>query len=371
MPFPRPTLEQLRDRILGDIDANLPGADSRLPRSILNVLGIVLAGAVHLLYGFIEFASVQLFADTAETDFLDRWSAFYGLERIEAQFADGPVQFTGIDTTVIPQGTEVQRSDGALFTTDDDVTIAGSIADINVTASEAGAASNTADATTLTIVSPISGVDSDVTVTTDAEHPDGIDGGVDEETDDALRERVLLFVRTPPQGGAVTDYIQWALEVPGVTRVFVRPLNRGLGTVDVFFVRDGDDAGTGSDIIPDSSDVEDVQDAVDERKPVTADAQVLAPIALDLDITTKLAPNTTTVQAAVEAEITDMLVRFAEPGDDEGLGTIFLSQINEAISAAEGEEAHEVTLVQGGAPADVVPGVSEIVVRGTITFEGF
>lgn len=369
MPFPRPTLEELRDRILGDIDAFLPGADSRLRRSVLNVLGIVLAGAVHLLYGFIEFISLQLFVDTAETVFLEKWAAFYGLERLEAIFAEGPVQFTGTNGSLITQGAEVQRSDGALFTVDGDVTIAAGIADISVTASAAGVSSNTVNSTILVLVSPISGVDSDVTVTTDTEHPSGIDGGVDEETDAALRERILLRVRTPPQGGAVTDYEQWAREVAGVTRVFVRPLNRGLGTVDVFFVRDDD--GTGAAIIPDAGKVAEVQAIIDVRRPVTADAQAIAPIALALDITTKLAPNTASVQAAVEAEIEDMLVRFSQPGDGSGLGTIFLSQMDQAISAAEGEDAHEITLVQGASSADVVPGAGEIVVTGTIVFVDF
>jgi len=369
MPFPRPTLNQIIDRILGDIDAFLPGADSRLKRSVLNVFGIVIGGTVHLVYGFIEFLSQQLFVDQAETEFLDRWAAFWGLERLEATFANGPVEFTGVNDTVIPIGTAVQRIDDAVFTTDQEVTIIAGTANAFVTAVIAGVAGNTADATVLTMSSPVAGVDEDVTVKTDVDHPNGIEGGLDEEGDEPLRERILLRVRTPPQGGAEIDYETQAREVPGVTRVFVRALNRGLGTVDVFFTRDDD--GSGAAIIPGTAEVQEVQDFIDPLRPVTANFLAVAPIALLLDMTVSLEPNLVSVQASAEAEIEDMLFRNAEPGDGVTRGTIFLSQINEAISVADGEDNHIITLINGSPPADVVPGPSEIVVIGTITWEDF
>lgn len=366
MPFPRPTLEEIIERIRGDIDAFLPGADSRLKRSVLDVLAIAYGGAVHLLYGFIAFLSRQLFVDQAETELLDQHAAFWNVPRLAAVFADGPVRFTGVNGTDIPAGTEISRSDGQVFLTDILVTVVGGQADVIVFAETAGIIGNTLDGTTLSLVSPISGIDAESTVITDAEHADGIDGGVDEESDESLRARILLRIRTPPQGGAVSDYEQQAKEVPGVTRVFVRPLNRGLGTVDVFFTRDND-----VPIIPDSSEVQEVQDHIDPLKPVTADFLAIAPIALDLDVTLKLEPNTTVVQDAVKEELEDLLFREAAPGDGSGVGTIFLSQIGEAISIAAGEIRHEITVINGVSPADVVPGGGELLVLGTTTFLAF
>lgn len=366
MPFPRPTLSEIIERIRGDIDAALPGADSRLVRSVLNVLAIAFGGAVHLLYGFIAFLSKQLFVDQAEDELLDQHAAFWNVPRLDAVFADGPVRFTGVNGTDVPSGTSISRSDGEVFLTDILVTISGGTADVLVLAQTAGAIGNTLNGTTLTLISPISGIDADVLVVTDAEHADGIDGGVDEESDESLRARILLRIRTPPQGGAVSDYEAQALQVPGVTRVFVRGLNRGLGTVDVFFTRDND-----LTIIPDSAEVQEVQDFIDPLKPVTADFLAIAPIALDLDVTLKLDPNTTVVQDAVKDELEDLLFRVAAPGDGSGVGTVFLSQIGEAISIAAGEIRHEITLINGGAPADVVPGGGELLILGTTTFLSF
>ncbi len=51
----------------------------------------------------------------------------------------------------------------------------------------------------MTLASPISGVDSAGFVIV-------MDGGVDEESDDQLRARVLLRIREPPMGGAAIDY---------------------------------------------------------------------------------------------------------------------------------------------------------------------
>lgn len=372
MPFPRPSLEELKDRIAGDLDANLPDADSRLPRSVLNALVIMLAGAAHLLYGFIAFISEQLFLDTAAVENLDRIADFWGLERTDAQFADGPVRFTGTDTTIIPIDTLVQRSDGVQYATIVEVEM-GSITtgqvDVLVQAVLAGVIANTEATVILSLVSPISGIDSDVTVITDSLHLIGIENGVDEESDDALRARISLRIQDPPQGGAIADYEQNMLAVAGVTRVWIRPNNRGLGTVDGFFVRDGD--GTGSAIIPDSAEVQIVQDAIDPVKPVTNDYNAVAPIALDMDVEIGLLPNTTVVQEAVEAELEDMLFREAEPGDGVALGTITLAKISEAISVAQGEDNHRLILVQGITPADVVPGAAELVILGAVTYEDF
>ena len=47
MSFTRPTLTELIGRSQDDIDARLPGADSRLRRSAVGVLATVHAGAVH------------------------------------------------------------------------------------------------------------------------------------------------------------------------------------------------------------------------------------------------------------------------------------------------------------------------------------
>lgn len=351
MSYPRPTLQQLIDRAVADIETRLPGVDARLLRSNLNVLARVHSGAVHGLYGFLVWLSRQLMPDTAEVEHMDRWASIWGVTRKSAAKAQGPVTFTGTDNTVIPAGTELQRSDGTAFTTDAEVTIAGGSVDADVTASAGGTAGNTAEGSSLSLVNPIAGVNASATVGTG-----GIVNGTDTETDDALRQRLLARIQQPPHGGADFDYVNWALEVAGVTRAWAYPLELGLGTVTVRFVVDDDPDG----IIPDADQVQDVQDHIDDRRPVTADVTVVAPTAVPLDFEiSDLDPVSQTVKDAIEASLKDLLRREAEPG-----GTILISHIREAISIAAGEHDH--VLVSPN--ADVTHNTGEIATMGVITW---
>ncbi|MDZ7804346.1 baseplate J/gp47 family protein [Thiohalophilus sp.] len=354
MPFNRPTLQTLIDRLQTDIESRLPGTDARLRRSALNVLARVQSGLAHGLYGNLDWLAKQVVPDTAEAEILERFATWWGITRKSATPAVGNIAITGTDGSVIPAGTLWQRSDGAEFSTDEEVTIASGTATAAVTASEAGADGNTTAGSTLSIVSPIAGVDSSATV-----DGDGLSNGTDQETDDQLRDRLRQRVQEPPEGGAISDYKAWSREVEGVTRVWVMPQWDGAGTVGVYVVRDDDD-----DFIPDAAEITAVQDYIDARRPVTADVTVYAPTPVAVDMTIQLSPNTSTVQSAVEAQLQDLFLR-ADVEDGNGSGTILLSHIREAISQAAGELDHVLVTPD----ADVTFSAGEIGTLDTITWQ--
>ena len=355
MPFNRPDLKTLIDRVLADIESQLPGVDARLRRTVVNALGKTLAGAVHGLYGYLAYLSAQILPDTADAEHLARWASVWGISRKAASAAEGTITFTGADDTTIPAGTLLQRSDGAEYAVAADATIVAGQATAEVAAVIAGAAGNVSGGS-LTLINPIAGVTAQATI-----GAQGLAGGADAESDDSLRERLLGRIQAPPHGGATFDYERWATEVPGVTRAWCFPLNRGDGTVDVYIVCD-DQEGT---IIPSVETVAAVQAYIDARRPVTADFLAVAPTAHQLNLTIAVAPATAAVRAAVEAELRDLLLREAEPGDGLNGGTILLSHLREAISLAAGETDH--TLI---APvANVVPAAGHIVTLGAITWQ--
>lgn len=326
MPFSRPTLKTLIDRAIADINARLPDADARLPFSNLNVLAHVQGAGVHGLYGFLDWIAKQVFPDTAETEALERWASIWGVTRKAAAPATGVVTLTGTSGAVVPAGTLLQRPDGQQYQTTADATLYGGTVDASVVAVTAGLATSSTAGTSMNLVSPVVGVNTAVVVTAG-----GLTGGSDTETDASLRARLLTRIQTPPHGGASADYINWALEVPGVTRAWVSPAELGLGTVTLRFVRDND--GSGAAIIPDSAEVAAVQAYIDVRRPVTAQLTVVAPTPVPLNFNIQgLMPNTSAVQSAVQAELQDLLLREAVPG-----GTILLSHIRSAISSALGE----------------------------------
>ena len=354
MPFSRPTLIELIERIMADVSSRVLGIEGAvLRRSILGVLARAEAGAVHMLYGYLDWIAKNSIPDTAESEILGRWSAIWGVERLAATVATGSVTFTGTNNSLIPAGTVIQSQDGTQFETDADATIASGTATAAITSLLAGVVANIDAGANLFLVSPISGVQSAALV-----GAGGISGGTDIETDDGLRSRLLARIQQPPHGGSKSDYVQWAKEVAGVTRAWVYPLENGAGTVVVRFVTDNDPGG----IIPGAGKIAEVAAYIAERRPVTADVYVLAPVAVPLAITVKISPNTTAVQVAVAAELADQISRDAIPG-----GTVYISRLREAVSVATGETNNQIVIPT----ADVVSATGDITTLGTITFQSF
>lgn len=354
MPFARPTLAALIIRIGADLRGRLEVTGPILRRAMADVLSAVWAGGVHTLHGYLEWLSRQLFGDTAEREALLRMAALYGITPTAATYASGNVTATGTNGTVIPAETILRLDEASSYRVTTGQTIAAGTATLPVEAVLAGEDGNLAEAATLSFESPIAGVNSTATVATG-----GITGGNDEEGTEELRDRYLLRLREPPEGGADQDYEAWALAVAGVTRAWVYPIENGLGTVVVRFVRDGDVS-----IFPDAGEVTAVQTALDAERPITAEVTAAAPSDLPVDFTIALTPDTTDTRAAVEAELADLLERVAEPGDGAGRGTILLSAIRTAIGVAEGVTDYTLTVPS----ADVVPAVGELATVGAFTW---
>jgi uncharacterized phage protein gp47/JayE len=212
-------------------------------------------------------------------------------------------------------------------------------------------------------LSPIAGLDSTAIVTIITTEPEDV------ELDDSLRSRLVDRIQNPPSGGAANDYVQWALAVPGITRVWIGPQALGPGTVTVWVVSDDEDP-----ITPSPAKIIEVFDYIEARRPVTADVSVVAPLLLDLDLTIQIKPNTAEVQEQITNELLDMVYRdaalagsYKSPGELND-GKILLSRIDEAISIAVGEEDHLITIINGGAPADVEPADGYLIVLGTISW---
>lgn len=345
MPFARPTPTQLRERIAAEIEAALPGADARQRRSVEEVLTRMLAVASHELHGHVSWAARQILVDSAEAEQLDRHAAIWGITRLPATAAQGTVVFGGSMLSVVPDGTQLLRADGALFVLLGDTSTGAAGGEVRALA--AGAAGNTAGSTTLTLATPVGGVDPVATVAAG-----GLAGGAETETDAALRARVLARIQAPPAGGARDDYVAWARGVAGVGRVWVLPLWLGAGTVGVTFL---DAAGA----VPAGPLVAQVQTAIDALRPVTAAVTVFAPSVLSVPINLQISPDNAATRSAILAELDAFFVREAQPG-----GIVRFSRLSAAISSAAGETWHQLL----SPTADVPTAAGQIALRGTVTW---
>ena len=169
----------------------------------------------------------------------------------------------------------------------------------------------------------------------------GLAGGADAELLETFRARVLARKRNPPQGGSAYDYETWVREAlgPGIVRaVYVDSFQNDSRSVWICFtVTDQPDG------IPTDEQVALVQAYVDDpiRRPVTARVFVTAPEALPIDVViANLSPDTLDVRASVEDEVAATFADRAVVGTSKP-AVFSLSWINEAISRATGEDAHE------------------------------
>lgn len=349
MSFNRPTLTDLVSRARADLDARLPGADSRLRASVLDVLVTTHAGGMNGLYGYLDWLSRQILPDTADGAQLARWASIWGVSRKTAVAASGGVRATGVNATIVLAGAVLVRLDGARFVVKTAAQVAAGVVDLAVEAEASGADSNCAVGQQLQFASPVPGIDAVVTVAAG-----GIIGGAQEESDAALLERLLLRIRNPPHGGSKADYQRWALEVAGVSRAWVYPGWLGSGSVGVAFMMDGR-----PNPVPLAGDVAAVQAYLDPLRPVTAALTVYAPVPRALNLVVQAFPPSDAVRAAIIASVADTLSREAEPG-----GRILVSHIREAISLAPGEYDHVLV-----APInDQVAGPGEIFVMGAVNW---
>jgi len=352
MAFNRPSLREINERIAGDIETRLPSSEPRLRRSLFAVLGQNMAGVSHGLHGHLEYNSKQILPSTADADHLPLHTGIWNVPAKNAEYAIGNILVTGAG--IVPEGAIYQRGDGIEYSANAETIITGSVS-VAVTAIEAGAAGNAIAGVTLTSVETLAGLNSQALVDSN-----GLTNGSNDESTESNRDRLEARIQNPPMGGAKHDYVRWALEVPGVTRAWCYSNEMGIGTTTVRFVRDDD-----TSLIPDSAEELAVYDYIDaKRQTGMKGLYVVGPVAVALDLTIALTPNNLTVQAAVQAELDDLLRRESLPEDGNGSGKILLSHLREAISVAAGETDH--TLISPS--ADVTHSIGEMAVMGTITW---
>lgn len=302
--FPTPDYSTLRASLLRDIANQLPDAATDSD-SDFAIRANAVAAALEGLYQHQQWIIRQILPDTADADYLERWASLFNINRKAAVSASGTITFTAATNGAIAIGTEAKTPDGVAFvTTAGGLITAGASLTLAARAVVPGITGNIVANTALTLTAAPAGVNSGCVVAT------AMTGGMDVEQDGALLSRLLARLRNPPHGGNASDYLAWALAVPGVTEAYIYPMRRGLGTVDV--VIEGANGG-----LPSAQLITDTQTAINAVKPVTASCLVLAPVLVPVAITATLTLSGTTLATATTAINAALATYFAQlkPGD--------------------------------------------------------
>ncbi len=372
MPYAQPTLTTLQAEALQDIqDGELSGIDALLPNAVLRVLALVMAGFAYLHYKYQDYTAQQSTPWTATHEWAEGWGAAKGVTRKDAIAARYLAAFTGTPSVaVLPAGTVVTRKDGFHYTCDTEVTadMFGKVA-ATITATMPGGAGTMLPGTALVLFSPVEGVNA----ASGASGP-AITPGADQETSDAFKTRYLQVYAAPPQGGDESDYAEWALAVPGVTRAWVKSLGMGAGTVVVYSMWDLAEAANagfpvGTDGVatdeardtPATGDQLTLADALYPIRPATALVYSVAPTPYLVAFTIKTQTAVTTaIRAQVNAAIDTVFLALADALG----GMLDSSPFETAIAAITGMPRFTLTAPAGefGAALGSLP------VRGTVSY---
>lgn len=276
------------------------------------------------------------------------------LEKERHTYTTANIAVAGTAGTTIPEGTLWASSDGTQYSSTSDAVIgSGGTGTAVIESSVAGTVANLIASQTLSLVNPVSGVDSGANVS-----ENNLSNGIDTESDDSLRIRLLSRIRQAPQGGCANDYVTWAKETDGVdvTRAWAYENYLGEGTVGVTFAVDDDAAGP----IPTSAQVELVAAQIEDNRPLCASVTVFAPAAYEVDLAISITPSADALKSSVKTAVNDYILDAGYPG-----GTIYLSKLLEAISGVTG-----ITDCKISSPAaNIGVATNQLAALGTITWD--
>ncbi len=280
-----PTTAELRDTIVGQIEASIGQTVPLLPKAFIRVLASTLAAVFITLYKYIGFIALQLFVRTAsgsETTIngkqvtpLIEWGRLIG---IGDPIAAIPAELT-VDVTVeqqvgqLPSGSQLLgEANGVTYITIGAVLLNAPVVSVTVRAvadqngtGGVGTIGNLDPGEILNFANPLANVARETVVTGETQT------GADGETTEAYRQRVIDRFQRRPQGGAYADYAIWGEETPGIANIYpytgARP-----GEVDVYA-----ESSTEPDGIPTTAQLEDVLESINfnnnglaDRRPANA-----------------------------------------------------------------------------------------------------
>lgn len=338
MAWSIPSLQDITERTRAAFTMHLPGTDFTVWPNNVTISAKVIAGRIWELFSRQDYLAKQAFPLTAEGEFLDRHAQSYGITRKLDIRATGLAVVTGgTHMAAIPAGTQYQNNAGLLYNVLEEARVdASGAATLLLEADDSGIDYNLSGGSELTMIAVIAGVPATAETVSD-----GISGGAAIESDTNLRRRLLSRLQTPPHAGSKADYVRWASEVSGVTRVWVAPTAYGPGTVGIWFAMDDSYA----DGVPNAADVSLVQSYIDSLKPITANVTVSAPLPEPLAIEIEgLSPFTSSVIDSVKAELRNMIAEKAEVSTVDETAYIRQSWVWQAVANATGERYHTVRL---------------------------
>ena len=319
---PIPSIIDLNSTISDDLKTKLGLTDDEL-KKVISAMPLVLSAQLKLVYLYLSDIQNNIFPDTASSEdvggTLERQGRIY-LNRNPFPDSIGVFQITvtGVPGSVLRSNLTFKSNEDALnagqvYVLDTEFIFVATSEVIEIRSLGSGVDFNLSVNDNLTITEPVIGVDKTVTVTSIVTQPTA------GETDEFYAKAILNAIQLEPQGGARSDYRQWANDAQGVRLVYPYVRDGDASIVDVYVESTLIDSidGKGTPSAPILALVEDVIEQDPDvtkpiyergRRPMQADVQVSAISLVPVDVTiTGLSDASLDVQTAINNALTSMI----------------------------------------------------------------
>lgn len=357
MVWPVPAAKSIFSRLAAASEVILlgiyPEADvkaiSRAVRSARGMFAVVwsaVAPEVRETHDHIAWWARQWMPDSADDEtMILRHASIWGTDPRPAKKAVGSVTIEGVAGTVLASGIVLTSTASNSYITTSGGTIAvGGTVTVTAEAVTAGSAGNLESGVQLSTLVAYPEI-SKVTVAT------AFAGGADDEEPEEVQVRYLQRIREPPMGGSSSDYKAWVGNVASVYAVKVAEDWIGRGSVGLIIALKDDD---GFPRVPTELELTAIGDYLGAQgsqtgvRPVTARVIPLAAELVEVPVSVRLRPDGALTRAAVQTAYDRFIATIGDEDDMENespIGaTIEPSRISEAISAADGEYSHDLTI---------------------------
>ena len=263
------------------------------------------AAQIESLYAYADWSRRQCFPQTASGEYLDLHAGLRGLTRDAAVCARGTL-IVGLDHALdapltVPAGTRFCIPGGAFYRLDEDCSI------------PAGQTENGAAAVCLTpgpagnaAPGEICGLAEAPTYVTSVRNPQAFAGGMEAESDEHLRQRILSACRRLPNGANTAYYESVALSVPGITSAAAVASYPFTGQVGLCI--------SGNYGLPEDGQAAAVREALSGRTELGVTLVLMTPTVTPVNIDLTVWPvDGVTVQDAMAAVRTAVEAHFAKP----------------------------------------------------------
>jgi uncharacterized phage protein gp47/JayE len=214
----------------------------------------------------------------------------------------------------------------------------------------------------LTESNPTVGLSSTITIATITQ------SGRDEESIENFRNRISLRQKFPPQGGSVADYVQWTLEVPGISEAF--PFLDSPGIIYVYPLLETTNPLAR---IPDNSKLTEVENYLNSYplRPLNANINTSAFTEITINVAiSNLQVDTPALRATIENEINDYFFSrrpLLFPNETEPKNNISVSECI-TLATLAGAKSLGITLTASGKTFPYTLDDDELSKPGTFTW---